>query len=301
MGEKGIIPRVCHDIFERIKLKEDWSFKVSVSFMELYQEQLYDLLSDKQRNQSIVDIREDGKSIKIVGVTEKQVANVQETLKCLTQGAMARITGAIAMNAHSSRSHVIFKICIHQKQKNDPNTATVAKFHLVDLAGSERCKKTQATGEQFKEGVNINKGLFALGNIISRLGYRTPSAYIGYRDNRLTRLLQDSLDGNSMTLMIACVSPADYNLDETLSTLRYADRARKIKNKPIVNQDSKMLRQAENAAQQTAESQKNVEREQEVKRLYAEEEEAVPARLLQKFQAELMRQMFTKWELINIT
>ncbi|XP_070152318.1 chromosome-associated kinesin KIF4 [Polyergus mexicanus] len=240
MGEKGIIPRVSHDIFERIELKEDWSFKVTVSFMELYQEQLYDLLSDKQRSQSIVDIREDGKSIKIVGITEKQVINAQETLKCLTQGAMGRITGATAMNAHSSRSHAIFTICIHQQKKNDPNTATVAKFHLVDLAGSERSKKTQATGERFKEGVNINKGLLALGNVISQLGDGAPGTYIGYRDSKLTRLLQDSLGGNSMTLMIACVSPADYNLDETLSTLRYADRARKIKNKPIVNQDSKI-------------------------------------------------------------
>ncbi|KAL6425654.1 hypothetical protein ACFW04_009636 [Cataglyphis niger] len=239
-GEKGIIPRVTHDIFERIKSKEDWSFKVAVSFMELYQEQVYDLLSDKQRSQSIVDIREDGKNIKIVGITEKEVINAEETLKCLTQGAMGRVTGATAMNAHSSRSHAIFTICIHQQKKNDPNTATVSKFHLVDLAGSERSKKTQATGERFKEGVNINKGLLALGNVISQLGDGAPGTYIGYRDSKLTRLLQDSLGGNSMTLMIACVSPADYNLDETLSTLRYADRARKIKNKPIVNQDSKV-------------------------------------------------------------
>ncbi|GAB1869940.1 Chromosome-associated kinesin KIF4 [Camponotus japonicus] len=240
MGEKGIIPRVIDDIFERIKSKEDWSFKVAASFMELYQEQLYDLLSDKQRSQSIVDIREDGKSIKIFGITEREVTNAQETLECLTQGAMGRVTGATAMNAHSSRSHAIFTICIHQQKKNDPNSATVAKFHLVDLAGSERSKKTQATGERFKEGVNINKGLLALGNVISQLGDGAPGTYIGYRDSKLTRLLQDSLGGNSMTLMVACVSPADYNLDETLSTLRYADRARKIKNKPIVNQDSKI-------------------------------------------------------------
>ncbi|XP_032669022.1 chromosome-associated kinesin KIF4 isoform X1 [Odontomachus brunneus] len=238
--EKGIIPRVTQDIFETIKLKEDWSFKISVSFMELYQEQLYDLLSDKQRSQSIVDIREDGKSIKIIGITEKEVTNAQETLECLSQGSIGRVTGATAMNAHSSRSHAIFTICIHQQKKDDPNTATVAKFHLVDLAGSERSKKTQATGERFKEGVNINKGLLALGNVISQLGDGASGSYIGYRDSKLTRLLQDSLGGNSMTLMVACVSPADYNLDETLSTLRYADRARKIKNKPVVNQDPKI-------------------------------------------------------------
>ncbi|MCL4142048.1 UNVERIFIED_CONTAM: hypothetical protein GTU68_063237, partial [Idotea baltica] len=122
-----------------------------------------------------------------------------------------------------------------------------AKFHLVDLAGSERAKKTGATGERFKEGVNINKGLLALGNVISALCGEGSKGHIPYRDSKLTRLLQgeiirylytnNSLGGNSHTLMLACVSPADSNLEETLSTLRYADRARKIKNKPIVNMD----------------------------------------------------------------
>jgi len=120
VGEQGIIPRIIHDIFEIIKSKEDWSFKVTVSFMELYQEQLYDLLSDKQRSQSIVDIREDGKNIKIVGISEKEVVNAQDTLECLTQGSMGRVTGATAMNAHSSRSHAIFTICIRQQKKDDP-------------------------------------------------------------------------------------------------------------------------------------------------------------------------------------
>ncbi|CAD1473299.1 unnamed protein product, partial [Heterotrigona itama] len=236
----GVIPRAVNDIFDMILLKEDWNFKVTVSFMELYQEQLYDLLTDKQRNQSIVDIRDDGKNIKIAGLFEKEVKNATETLDCLTQGSVGRATGATAMNAQSSRSHAIFTLCIYQHKKNDLNTATTAKFHLVDLAGSERSKKTQATGERFREGININKGLLALGNVISQLGEGDPMAYVGYRDSKLTRLLQDSLGGNSITLMIACVSPADYNLDETLSTLRYADRACKIKNKPVVNQDPKI-------------------------------------------------------------
>ncbi|XP_076281819.1 chromosome-associated kinesin KIF4-like isoform X2 [Lasioglossum baleicum] len=239
--ETGVIPRAVHNIFQIIESKEDWSFNVSVSFMELYQEQLYDLLADKPRNQSIVDIRDDGKNVKVSGVVENVVTNAQEALQCLTQGSLGRVTGATAMNAQSSRSHAIFTICIHQQKQGDPSTATTAKFHLVDLAGSERSKKTQATGERFKEGVNINKGLLTLGNVISQLGEGGPNTYIGYRDSKLTRLLQDSLGGNSMTLMIACVSPADYNLDETLSTLRYADRARKIKNKPVINQDPQLL------------------------------------------------------------
>merc|ERR1712141_425097 len=113
-------------------------------------------------------------------------------------------------------------------------------FHLVDLAGSERAKKTEAKGERFKEGVKINLGLLSLGNVISALGDDNGAkSHIPYRDSKLTRLLQDSLGGNSHTLMMACVSPADSNLEETISTLRYADRARKIKNKPIVNKDPK--------------------------------------------------------------
>lgn len=122
----------------------------------------------------------------------------------------------------------------------DPNSSTKAKFHLVDLAGSERPKKTLTTGDRFKEGVKINQGLLALGNVISALGTNQGSnTFVSYRDSKLTRLLQDSLGGNSLTLMIACVSPADYNLEETQSTLRYADRAKQIKNKPVINQDPK--------------------------------------------------------------
>jgi len=118
--EKGIVPRVIYDRYEIIKSKEDWTFKVAVSFMELYQEQLYDLLSDKQKSRSIVDIREDGKTIKIVGVTEKRVRDAQETLEYLAQSSMGRVTGATTMNAHSSRSHAIFTLCIRQQKKDDP-------------------------------------------------------------------------------------------------------------------------------------------------------------------------------------
>ncbi|XP_063972210.1 chromosome-associated kinesin KIF4A [Diachasmimorpha longicaudata] len=236
----GIIPRAVQDIFSTIAQKslENWEYKVTVGFMELYNEQLYDLLADKPtRKDSIVDIREDTNGIKIVGLTEREVTCAEDVLQCLMAGSQGRATGATAMNSQSSRSHAIFTITICQQKDNDSNSATTSKFHLVDLAGSERSKKTQATGERFKEGVNINKGLLALGNVISNLGEN--AAHIGYRDSKLTRLLQDSLGGNSITLMIACVSPADYNLEETLSTLRYADRAKKIKNKPVVNQDSK--------------------------------------------------------------
>ncbi|RZF45016.1 hypothetical protein LSTR_LSTR001977 [Laodelphax striatellus] len=234
-SEKGIIPQAVEDIFKEIDSNQEWSFVVTASFIELYQEQLYDLLSGKPRDQSVVDIREDTRGICIPNLTEITVCSTDDTFVCLQQGSLCRATGATAMNSQSSRSHAIFTVTLKFSKKTNIDEAMTAKFHLVDLAGSERPKKTKATGQTFKEGVNINKGLLALGNVISALG--GGSNYISYRDSKLTRLLQDSLGGNSQTLMIACVSPHVYNQEETLSTLRYADRARKIKNRPIVNQD----------------------------------------------------------------
>ncbi|XP_011182052.1 chromosome-associated kinesin KIF4A isoform X2 [Zeugodacus cucurbitae] len=234
----GVIPRIMRDIFERIKnLANECDFVVKCSFMELYQEQLYDLLSDQPREQAVVEMRENRNGVIMPGLTEMLVSSAGETTDCLLRGSSGRAVAATAMNEQSSRSHAIFTITVEATKKDEMRTVTTSKFHLVDLAGSERSKKTQATGDRFKEGVKINQGLLALGNVISALGSGQGSGFVRYRDSKLTRLLQDSLGGNSITLMIACVSPADYNVAETLSTLRYADRARKIKNKPIVNQD----------------------------------------------------------------
>ncbi|KAM7349272.1 kinesin-like protein 3A isoform 2-T2 [Cochliomyia hominivorax] len=234
----GVIPRAMHDIFERIKKHSDeFDFVIKCSFMELYQEQLYDLLSEKPREESIIDMREDRSGIIMVGLTEKMVFSAKETTDCLVKGSTGRAVASTAMNQQSSRSHAIFTVTLQATKKDESRSVTTSKFHLVDLAGSERSKKTGATGDRFKEGVKINQGLLALGNVISALGDGKGAGFVRYRDSKLTRLLQDSLGGNSVTLMIACVSPADYNVAETLSTLRYADRARKIKNKPIVNQD----------------------------------------------------------------
>ncbi|XP_013147803.1 PREDICTED: chromosome-associated kinesin KIF4-like isoform X3 [Papilio polytes] len=237
----GVIPQAVADIFDFIDVNETkFSFKVTVSFMELYQEQCYDLLSGKERAHSVIDIREDiNKGVHLPGITELPVTSTAETMMVLEKGSIGRVTGSTAMNQASSRSHAVFTIVVAKESKADKNLATTSKFHFVDLAGSERIKKTKASGERLREGVKINQGLLALGNVISALGDGTNRSFISYRDSKLTRLLQDSLGGNSLTMMVACVSPADYNLDETVSTLRYADRARRIRNKPVINQDAK--------------------------------------------------------------
>lgn len=265
---EGVIPRAVREIFEKIEENtHKYDFCVRVAFVELYKEKLYDLLStaSKIKEDCMVDLREDPvKGVVINNLTEVVVKDLKSTMGQLEQGSIKRVTAATAMNNTSSRSHAIFTIFIEgtnsdfkaeldlffshlgtRKSEDSDAENIVAKFHLVDLAGSERAKKTLATGVRYKEGVAINLGLLALGNVISALGDDSGTKHhIPYRDSKLTRLLQDSLGGNSHTLMIACVSPADTNLEETISTLRYADRARKIKNKPIVNQDGK---DAENA------------------------------------------------------
>ncbi|XP_074621039.1 LOW QUALITY PROTEIN: chromosome-associated kinesin KIF4-like [Acropora palmata] len=237
---KGVIPRLINTIFKWIEERKDKTeFLLKVSFLEIHNEEIHDLLNPCPSDESRIAIRDthDG-GIKIAGLQELTVRCGEDLIRCLEQGSASRATGATAMNSRSSRSHAIFTITMEQKELQGSELRK-AKFHLVDLAGSERVKKTHAQGERFKEGVNINKGLLALGNVISALSdeLKKSNAHVPYRDSKLTRLLQDSLGGNSNTLMIACVSPADNNFEETLNTLRYADRARQIKNKPIVNID----------------------------------------------------------------
>ncbi|XP_007507670.1 chromosome-associated kinesin KIF4A isoform X2 [Monodelphis domestica] len=234
----GVIPRVIQLLFTEMDKKVDFEFLLKVSYLEIYNEEILDLLSPSREKSSQINIREDPKEgIKIIGLTEKTVSLAMDTVSCLEQGNNCRTVASTAMNSQSSRSHAIFTISVEQKKKSDKNSSLRCKLHLVDLAGSERQKKTKAEGDRLKEGININRGLLCLGNVISALGDDKKGGFIPYRDSKLTRLLQDSLGGNSHTLMIACVSPADSNLEETVNTLRYADRARKIKNKPIVNID----------------------------------------------------------------
>ncbi|KAM4544719.1 kinesin family member 4 [Odontesthes bonariensis] len=234
----GVIPRVIKRIFEERDKRTDCEFYLAVSYLEIYNEEILDLLCSS-RDKPAISIREDPKDgIKIVGLTERRVVSDQEMVSCLEVGNSARTVGSTAMNAASSRSHAIFTITLEQRRGPDKVDSVISKLHLVDLAGSERQKKTKAEGDRLKEGISINRGLLCLGNVISALGDESKkNTFVPYRDSKLTRLLQDSLGGNSHTLMIACISPADSNMEETINTLRYADRARKIKNKPIVNVD----------------------------------------------------------------
>ncbi|XP_061107061.1 kinesin-like protein KIF21A isoform X6 [Conger conger] len=270
--ELGIIPRAVGHLFKGIEERQQAAaeqgrpvpeFKINAQFLELYNEEVLDLFDstrdiEVRKQKSHIRIHEDATGgIYTVGVTTRTVTSEEEMLQCLKLGALSRTTASTQMNVQSSRSHAIFTIHLCQvrvcapdnegemdnrlangsEEMNEFETLT-AKFHFVDLAGSERLKRTGATGNRAKEGISINCGLLALGNVISALGDRSKRAtHVPYRDSKLTRLLQDSLGGNSQTVMIACSSPSDRDFMETLNTLKYANRARNIKNRVMVNQD----------------------------------------------------------------
>ncbi|XP_066223995.1 kinesin-like protein KIF27 isoform X2 [Saccopteryx leptura] len=244
-GQKGIIPRAIQEIFQKTSENLSTNFKVKVSYIEVYKEDLRDLL-ELETSMKDLHIREDEKgNTVIVGAKECQVESADEVLSLLEMGNAARHTGTTQMNAHSSRSHAIFTISICQAEKNTeaPEDGSrcsrqhiVSKFHFVDLAGSERVTKTGNTGERFKESIQINSGLLALGNVISALGDpRRKGSHVPYRDAKITRLLKDSLGGSAKTVMITCVSPSSMDFDESLNSLKYANRARNIRNKPTLN------------------------------------------------------------------
>ncbi|GAA5932975.1 uncharacterized protein JCM15063_002258 [Sporobolomyces koalae] len=318
---QGITPRAVAEIFDRMRDSELYSgggstYTAKVSYVEIYNEDLIDLLAGDADVRPTVQIREDKQgNIIWSGLREVKVTNAQEVMHLLSAGSSLRQTGSTDMNAQSSRSHAIFSLTLSQRRwtglgspprSRSPSVTTsptsprvqnrlsgiprvtsptpgarpstpsgrpgsrlslrppsqlgrpaspspnlddfssngadswaivTSKFHFVDLAGSERLKRTSALGDRAKEGISINAGLSSLGNVISALGDPTKKAtHIPYRDSKLTRLLQDSLGGNSKTMMVACVSPTEYNIHETLSTLKYANRARNIKNRAEVNE-----------------------------------------------------------------
>ncbi|XP_063401221.1 osmotic avoidance abnormal protein 3-like isoform X8 [Mytilus trossulus] len=243
--QRGVIPRTFDHIFETVSVIEGTKFLLHASYCEIYNEEIRDLLSKDVKAK--LDLHEHpDKGVYVNGLTMHPVHNVADCEKIMERGWKNRATGATLMNADSSRSHSIFSVMLEMSQQDEEGEDHIraGKLNLVDLAGSERQAKTGATGARLKEATKINLSLSALGNVISAL-VDGKSKHIPYRDSKLTRLLQDSLGGNTKTLMIACLSPADNNYDETLSTLRYANRAKNITNKPKINEDPKdaLLRQ----------------------------------------------------------
>lgn len=237
-ADKGIIPRAIEWIFSNIKNYTNQQFLVRGSFVEIYNEEVRDLLS--KNTKAKLNVREKDKVFYLEDVTIYQAENAQKMIDMQKTGRVNRATGATKMNPGSSRSHSIFSIIVEASSIDDKNEThyRVGKLNLVDLAGSERQSKTETTGERFKEATKINLSLTILGSVINKL-VSGKTQYIPYRDSKLTMLLQDSLGGNTKTVMIANVGPADYNYDETLNTLWYASHAKKIKNKPRINEDPK--------------------------------------------------------------
>ncbi|XP_027283329.1 kinesin-like protein KIF3A isoform X4 [Cricetulus griseus] len=245
-GLRGVIPNSFAHIFGHIaKAEGDTRFLVRVSYLEIYNEEVRDLLGKDQSQRLEVKERPDV-GVYIKDLSAYVVNNADDMDRIMTLGHKNRSVGATNMNEHSSRSHAIFTITIECSEKGvDGNMhVRMGKLHLVDLAGSERQAKTGATGQRLKEATKINLSLSTLGNVISAL-VDGKSTHVPYRNSKLTRLLQDSLGGNSKTMMCANIGPADYNYDETISTLRYANRAKNIKNKARINEDPKdaLLRQ----------------------------------------------------------
>lgn len=235
---RGIIPNSFAHIFGCIsESKTDKMFLVQCSYIEIYNEEIRDLL--KYDSNSKLELKESkDKGIFVKNLSTQTVKNINDINTAMVNGGNHRTVKATNMNEKSSRSHAIFTIYIETSEKQgDKNLIKAGKLNLVDLAGSERQKKTGAEGDRLKEAIKINLSLSALGNVINALVER--GQHIPYRDSKLTMLLQDSLGGNTKTLMIAVISPADYNYDESLSTLRYASRAKFIQNKPKINEDPK--------------------------------------------------------------
>jgi len=273
--QAGIIPRTCQDLFERIESNEspNVSYNVRVSYFEVYNEHVRDLLVPRTEPVNYLKVREsptEGPYVK--DLSEHPVRNYGDIIRLMKQGDSSRTVASTKMNDTSSRSHAVFTIMlkqIHADTTTDETTERTARIRLVDLAGSERAKSTEATGARLREGSNINKSLTTLGRVIAALSSSSatlPTAsssrqslvpsrlsttprsstaassrgtlkeVVPYRDSVLTYLLKDSLGGNSKTAMIACISPSDY--DETLSTLRYASQARRIRTSAVINEDS---------------------------------------------------------------
>ncbi|CAM9798826.1 unnamed protein product [Ectocarpus sp. 4 AP-2014] len=255
----GIIPRMNEELFARVAREREADankmFLVTCSYFEIYNEVIYDLLdpNNRKRKGAGLEIREHGVlGIYVKGLQarggEMVVTSPDSMQRLIDQGMASRTVGSTAMNDTSSRSHSVFTIKVHQKDATDESKSTFAKINLVDLAGSERAKSTGATGARLKEGANINKSLSSLGNVINALvdvANGKKGVFVPYRNSKLTRVLQESLGGNSLTAMLAALSPAACNFEETLSTLKYASRAKSIKVNAVKNEEASQVSRLE--------------------------------------------------------
>ncbi|XP_032489248.1 centromere-associated protein E isoform X2 [Phocoena sinus] len=236
----GVIPRAIHDIFQKIKKFPDREFLLRVSYMEIYNETITDLLCDTEKMKPLI-IREDfNRNVYVADLTEEVVYTSEMALKWITKGEKNRHYGITKMNQRSSRSHTIFRMILESREKGEPSnfegSVKVSHLNLVDLAGSERAAQTGAEGLRLKEGCNINRSLFILGQVIKKLSDGQVGGFINYRDSKLTRILQNSLGGNAKTRIICTITPVSF--DETLTTLQFASTAKHMKNTPYVNEVS---------------------------------------------------------------
>nr|XP_035149100.2 centromere-associated protein E isoform X1 [Callithrix jacchus] len=236
----GVIPRAIHDIFQKIKKFPDREFLLRVSYMEIYNETITDLLCGTNKMKPLI-IREDvSRNVYVADLTEEVVYTSEMVLKWITKGEKNRHYGETKMNQRSSRSHTIFRMILESREKGEPSncdgSVKVSHLNLVDLAGSERAAQTGAEGVRLKEGCNINRSLFILGQVIKKLSDGQVGGFINYRDSKLTRILQNSLGGNAKTRIICTITPVSF--DETLTTLQFASTAKYMKNTPYVNEVS---------------------------------------------------------------
>lgn len=255
--QPGLIPRTCQGLFERIHEEQNGSitYNVHVSYFEIYNEHVKDLLTPRTNPPNYLKIRESkSDGVYVQNLTDEPVRSYEDIERLMKIGDLNRTTASTKMNDTSSRSHAVFTLTLKQIQHDIATDSTIerlARMRLVDLAGSERANRTEATGQRLREGGNINQSLTTLGRVIAALAdpkrqravraggqnqSKRRAEVVPYRDSVLTWLLKDSLGGNSKTAMVACISPTDY--DETLSTLRYADQAKRIRTKAHVNQDA---------------------------------------------------------------
>ncbi|NXV95420.1 KIF19 protein, partial [Calonectris borealis] len=225
-GEPGICARTLGDLFQAIEdTSGDTEYEVSMSYLEIYNEMIRDLLNPSL---GCLQLREDASgTVQVAGITEVSAINAEEVMQLLARGNRQRTQEPTAVNRTSSRSHAVLQVTVRQRRQG--GGLRHGRLFLIDLAGSERAAQTQNCGQRMKEGAHINRALLALGNCIKALSNQARTKYINYRDSKLTRLLKDSLGGNSRTVMIAHISPASTAFEESRSTLTYAHRAKSIR------------------------------------------------------------------------